>query len=126
MLEETIKQQGRSQVSVTQRITLPQQGGLSYTVDTYFFLPAELLINEHTYTHLDFEKRLKTYIRLSCPQLPLSALVAANGPFDELLWSLLVSKFAPATPDRQPRAKTGTARPLKQPSSTTRSSMSEP
>ncbi len=88
MLEETIKQQGRSQVSVTQRITLPQQGGLSYTVDTYFFLPAELLINEHTYTHLDFEKRLKTYIRLSCPQLPLSALVAANGPFDELLWSL--------------------------------------
>lgn len=102
MLEEAIKLQGRTQVDVTQRITLPQQGGLSYTVDTYFFLPAELLINAHTYSGADFAKRLKTRIRLSCPQLPLEALTAPSGPLDDLLWSL-----AAAEEDARSAARSG-------------------
>ena len=64
MFKESVKLQSGTQLEVTQRITLgAAQSELAYAVDTYFFLPNELLINPDTYSGRDFQKHLKTYIR---------------------------------------------------------------
>ena len=89
--KESVKLQSGTQIEVTQRITVgSDQRALAYAVDTYFFLPNELLINPDTYAGRDFQKHLKTYIRLGCPARTLEALAAPNGALEKLRRTLLV------------------------------------
>ena len=85
MFKESVKLQSGTQLQVTQRITLDDDAHeLVYAVDTYFFLPNELLINPDTYSGRDFQKHLKTYIRLGCPARALASLVGPNGAAGKL------------------------------------------
>ena len=89
--KESVKLQSGTQIEVTQRITVgSDQRAIAYAVDTYFFLPNELLINPDTYAGRDFQKHLKTYIRLGCPARTLEALAAPNGALEKLRRTLLV------------------------------------
>ena len=98
MFKESVKLQSGTQLEVTQRITLgAAQSELAYAVDTYFFLPNELLINPDTYSGRDFQKHLKTYIRLGCPARALISRCAPDGAIGKLSSALAATAASKAS-----------------------------
>lgn len=60
-----------------------------YQIDTYFFIPASLDINEETFTKSEFYNNLQNYIRLNTPQYNLQSILnKSTGPLSLLLKSI--------------------------------------
>jgi len=60
-----------------------------YQIETYFFIPASLDINEETFTKSEFYNNLQNYIRLNTPQYNLQSILnKSKGPLSLLLQSI--------------------------------------
>lgn len=62
---------------------LPLEGGgrrCRSKVETYFFIPSSLCINPDTFTRKKFFKRLKSYVRLCIPLVPLHRFLDEDAP----------------------------------------------
>lgn len=51
-----------------------------YRVETYFFVPASLGLNENSYTRQHFYNDVQTYIRFKTPSIPLATLADPSTP----------------------------------------------
>lgn len=84
-LKESLKIHGNRQFEVKQRVRFsPQAREVSYSVETYFFLPSALQINKGTFQKSEFQKNLKSYVRMQAPGTTLKAILAPGGEFDKL------------------------------------------
>jgi len=62
-----------------------------YQIETYFFIPTSLDINEDTLTKSEFYNNLQNYIRLNTPQYSLQSILnKSRGPFNLLLKSIKI------------------------------------
>lgn len=55
-----------------------------YTVETYFFIPSRLKINEKTYTKEDFFSELENYVRFQTPRIALSGINNLENQYSPL------------------------------------------
>lgn len=82
---ESIRLHGSRQIEFKQGLVMaPGDTDCRYAVETYFFLPAVLLVNRDTYPSEEFLRNLKNYVRMRPPQRPLSTFLA-GGVSRELL-----------------------------------------
>jgi len=51
-----------------------------YRVETYFFVPASLGLNENSYTRQHFYNDVQTYLRFKTPTIPLATLADPESP----------------------------------------------
>ena len=85
MIKESLKVHGKRQFEVKQKVSFARDAKeVRYQVETYFFLPTALQINNYTYTSGEFQRSLKNYVRLRPPTKKLRSLCAKEGVLDEL------------------------------------------
>lgn len=71
MIREFVTIHGRFQFEIKQNLLFrPSEKKRKYVIETLFFIPNSLGINERTYTKHMFYNRLKNYIRLQIPNMP--------------------------------------------------------
>ncbi|WDP89980.1 MAG: hypothetical protein HUN04_09775 [Desulfobacter sp.] len=74
MIHEFITIHGKFQFEIKQKLFFrPSEKKRKYEIETLFFIPNSLGINERNYTKQMFYSRLKNYIRLRIPDMPGSA-----------------------------------------------------
>ena len=75
MLIDAIKQHGKKQIEVKQKIRITDKTKkLKYRVDTFFFFPGALQITENNFKKEEFKHNLKCYLSLSEQSPSLSGL----------------------------------------------------
>lgn len=85
MIKESVKVHGQHQFEVKQNVSFAKQDQvIRYQIDTYFFLPAALQINQDSYPAKTFQNILKNYVRLRPPTRQLANLAAADGEIEML------------------------------------------
>src|SRR5690606_16864490 len=72
------------------------QGKSRYTVDYYFFVPASLGVNKHTYRDDQFFSDMQAYIRFKTPSVSLASLAGPLSPVDTIRELLLAIRENPA------------------------------
>lgn len=84
-IKESLKIHGNRQFEVKQRVGFSAQAReVSYTVETYFFLPSALQINKGTFEKSEFQKNLKSYVRMQAPGSSLKSMLSHGGELDKL------------------------------------------
>lgn len=84
-IDESVRQHGRRQIEMKLGLVLdPEERSCRYAVETYFFLPAVLMIDPQTYGSREFLRGLKNYVRMRPAKRPLSAY-APGGEASELM-----------------------------------------
>ncbi|HBE02022.1 MAG: hypothetical protein A2096_10675 [Spirochaetes bacterium GWF1_41_5] len=79
MEEIVIHDQHQCEIKYSYKIKSGKKTKTRYNIETYFFFPESIDINEHNYTKSDFYKNLKSHIRLKTPFYPLKNI--ASGSF---------------------------------------------
>lgn len=75
MLIDAIKQHGKKQIEVKQKIRITDKTKkLKYRVDTFFIFPGALQITENNFKKEEFKHNLKCYLSLSEQSPSLSGL----------------------------------------------------
>ncbi len=92
MIKDSFKLHGTKQFEVKQKVVFDKDTKEeSYTVETYFFLPSSLQINSNTYDKKDFQRNLKSYLRIRAPQEKLARIAGEDGLFGAL-WQKLTAR----------------------------------
>lgn len=85
MIKESLKIHSKRQFEVKQKVSFTKNvKEVRYQVETYFFLPTALQINQHTYTAEKFLRSLKNYVRLRPPTQKLHTLPRSSSALQEL------------------------------------------
>ena len=76
MLIDAIKQHGKKQIEVKQKIRITDKTKkLKYRVDTFFIFPGALQITENNFNKEEFKHNLKCYLSLSEQSPSLDGLI---------------------------------------------------
>jgi hypothetical protein len=86
MIKETIKIHDNYQFEIKQsyNLSLENRKANSYFVQTYFFIPNNLNINQETYYRQDFYKDLRANIRLKTPAILLKKLATDSDGIERI------------------------------------------
>ena len=84
-IKESLRLHSRHQIEIKQEIRPDASRKASrYRVETFFFIPAALLINAQTFSTRNFVQRLKNYVRVRLPVRGLSDFMTGGAAFIRL------------------------------------------
>lgn len=85
MIKESLKIHSSCQFEVKQHVYFDKNmKSMEYEVETFFFLPTALQINQYSYSASEFQRSIKNYVRLTPPTYKFHSIYEEEGLVDVL------------------------------------------
>ncbi len=84
LIESRIGVHDSNHFEVKLEYAIGSQGRSRYNVDYYFFVPASLGVNKHTYRDQQFFSDVQAYIRFKTPTKPMASLAGDPSPLQDI------------------------------------------